>query len=66
MASWSELSTGTRSGAVAVIVALLFGGGYGLWQANQPAPVPAADPAKLADTAETEVDGARADKGDTK
>ncbi len=45
------MSTGTRSGAVAVGVALLFGGGYGLWQGNQPDPVVEAEPAKLAEAA---------------
>ena len=39
MASWSEMSSGARTTAVAVVALLLGGGGYGLWRANQPEPV---------------------------
>ncbi len=50
MASWSEMNTGSRT-AVGAVILILLGGGYAIWQANQPVAVPANGPAQTEVTA---------------
>ena len=63
MASWSEMSPGARTAAVAVVALLLGGGGYWLWQANRPTPVVEADVTDAPASAIAAPETAAADEG---